>query len=158
MAFHLRRLEPTEAPLLRRLRIAALRDAPDQFAETVAHALARPDQEWIGFAASAYVAESSNALVGLVFAFEDAADDTVGCVGGMWVAPASRRQGIGRALLHAVMAWAHGHQLMRLGLWAPAHSPAAVALYQQAGFRETGRRRRLPTGPVVEIIEMTCEL
>jgi hypothetical protein len=56
------------------------------------------------------------------------------------------------------MAWARGRQLTHLGLWAPAHRPAAVALYRQAGFRETGRRGPLPNHPALEIIEMACEL
>jgi ribosomal protein S18 acetylase RimI-like enzyme len=68
------------------------------------------------------------------------------------------RHGIGRALLQAVFAWARQRGLKRLGLWAPAHSLAALGLYRQAGFHETGRRRPLPTNPALQILGMECEL
>jgi hypothetical protein len=52
-----------------------------------------------------------------------------------------------------VLAWARQRGLKRLGLRAPVHSPAAIALYRQAGFHETGRRRPLPTNPSLQILE-----
>jgi GNAT superfamily N-acetyltransferase len=97
-------------------------------------------------------------VLGSAYGLLDPDQREAGRVGGMWVTPAARRQGVGRALLQAVMAWARGRYLKRLGLWAPAHSPAAVALYRQAGFRETGQRKPLPTIPALQIIEMACEL
>ena len=45
--------------------------------------------------------------------------------------------------------WARERRLGRLALWAPAHSPAALALYRQAGFRETGNRKPLPANPAL---------
>jgi GNAT superfamily N-acetyltransferase len=77
-----------------------------------------------------------------------------GRVGGMWVEPAWRRRGVGRALLQEVFGWARERGLSRLALWAPAHSQAALALYGQAGFRETGNCRPLPTNPSLQIVEM----
>ena len=76
----------------------------------------------------------------------------------MWVDPAWRRRGVGRVLLQAVFDWARECELTRLGLWAPAQSPAAIALYSRAGFRETGVRRPLAPGSVLEIVEMECQL
>ena len=76
----------------------------------------------------------------------------------MWVEPAWRRCGVGRALLQEVFRWAREHGLSRLGLWAPAHSPAALALYGQAGFRETGNLRPLPTNPLLQIVEMETQV
>jgi GNAT superfamily N-acetyltransferase len=157
MAFHIRRLEPIEAPLLRQLRIAALQDAPDQFAETVAHALARSEQEWIEFAACAYVAESKNAFVGLVFAFEDASDDAVGRVGGMWVAGGARRTGIGSALVEAALSWAKAAGKRRVRLWAVPTSPAE-RLYRRAHFVPTGNQKQFPGDDTRVVIEMEIEL
>jgi ribosomal protein S18 acetylase RimI-like enzyme len=68
------------------------------------------------------------------------------------------RRGVGRALLQEVFSWARERGLSRLGLWAPAHSPAAISLYRQAGFRETGNRRPLPTNPSLQILEMESHL
>jgi GNAT superfamily N-acetyltransferase len=76
----------------------------------------------------------------------------------MWVEPAWRCRGVGRALLQEVFGWARSRGLKRLGLWAPPHSPAAMALYSRAGFRDTGNRRQLPTDPSLSIIEMEIEL
>jgi ribosomal protein S18 acetylase RimI-like enzyme len=56
------------------------------------------------------------------------------------------------------MAWARAREMSGLGLWAPAYSAAAVALYRRAGFRETGTRRPLPTKPDLELVEMRCSL
>lgn len=39
----------------------------------------------------------------------------------------------------------------------PAHSAAALALYCQAGFRETGSRRQLSTNPALQIVAMEVE-
>ena len=75
-------------------------------------------------------------------------------VGGMWVEPAWRRRGVGRALLQEIFRWARERGLRRLALWAPAHGPAALALCGQAGFRETGIRRPLSANPALHIVEM----
>ena len=53
------------------------------------------------------------------------------------VAPAARRQGIGRALVAAVLAAADGPVFLE----AAADNEAALALYAQAGFVPCGRRR-----------------
>ena len=81
-----------------------------------------------------------------------------GRVGGMWVDPAWRRRGVGRALLDAVLGWARESGFARLGLWAPAHRPAALALYRGAGFQETGRRRPLRAASALEILEMEAAI
>jgi GNAT superfamily N-acetyltransferase len=89
-------------------------DAPESFGETAVEVEARPTSYWEDLTRS--VTEP-------------------GQVGGMWVDPAWRRRGVGRLLLQAVFDWARGRELTRLGLWAPARSPAAIALYSRAGFR-----------------------
>jgi len=61
-------------------------------------------------------------------------------------------------MLQAVLARAREEEMRRLSLWAPAHSPAALAPYRTAGFRETGNRRPLPTNPSLQVIEMECPL
>jgi GNAT superfamily N-acetyltransferase len=146
--------------------LRALADAPDAFGVVVSEAEAQPMSYWEELTRSVtepgqhvmFLACKEDTVPRSAYGLLDRAQQEAGRVGGMWVAPAARRRGIGRALLHAVIAWARGRQLMHLELWAPAHSPAAVALYRRAGFRETGRRRPLPNHPALEIIEMACEL
>jgi GNAT superfamily N-acetyltransferase len=162
----IRTLESHEVDLHREVRLRALADAPDAFGVVVSEVEAQPMSYWEELTRSVtaprgqvmFLACEGETALGSTYGLLDRAQREAGRVGGMWVAPAARRQGIGRALLHAVMAWARGRQLTHLGLWAPAHRPAAVALYRQAGFRETGRRGPLPHHPALEIIEMVCEL
>ena len=76
----------------------------------------------------------------------------------LWVAPDSRRRGVGASLLDAVIEWARARGFTRLELAAPSHSPAALALYRRAGFSATGARRRMPGRPDLEVVEMARAL
>jgi GNAT superfamily N-acetyltransferase len=101
-----------------------------------------------------YLASDGDDVFGSTYGLRDSACSDMARIGGMWVAPLHRRRGIGRALLETVCSWAREHGFKRIGLWAPSESAAALALYQQAGFRQTGRRRPLPTNATVEIVEL----
>jgi GNAT superfamily N-acetyltransferase len=101
-----------------------------------------------------FLAYEGDAVLGSTYGLLNLAQSQAGRVGGMWVEPAWRRRGVGRALLQQVFNWARERRLNRLGLWAPSHSPAAVLLYRGAGFRETGKRRPLPTNLTLEVLEM----
>jgi GNAT superfamily N-acetyltransferase len=148
--------------LHRDLRLRALRDAPDVFGETVADVGVRPAAYWEELTRSVtepgrhvmFLACEGQDVFGSTYGLLDRDRRAVGRVGGMWIEPTWRRRGVGRALLQEVFRWARERGLSRLALWAPAHSPAALALYGQAGFRETGIRRPLPTNSALHIVEM----
>ena len=91
----------------------------------------------------------------MVYGLLDRERSDGGRIGGMWVDPSYRRQGIGREMLDAVIAWSRGRELKCLGLWAPVHSRAAIAFYRHAGFLETASVRQLRDGHELEIVEMT---
>lgn len=55
-------------------------------------------------------------------------------IGGMWVAPAYRRQGLGRRLIEAVIAWAETRGAEGLELGVVEGNVPAIALYQKLGF------------------------
>ena len=145
----------------RELRLRALQEAPDSFGETFADVAARPLSYWEDLTRSVtesgrhvmFLACEGDDVVGSTYGLVDR-ENEAGRVGGMWVESAWRRRGVGRALLQEVFSWARQQELRRLGLWAPAHSPAALALYGQAGFQRTGKQRPLPTNPSVQIVEM----
>ena len=162
----LRKLESHEATLHRELRLRALREAPDSFGETFADVVARPSTYWEDLTRSVtesgrhvmFLAYEGNEVVGSTYGLLDGTRSEMGRVGGMWVDPAWRRLGVGGVLLLEVFRWARERGLSRIGLWAPAHSQAALVLYGKAGFRETGNSRPLPTNPSVQIIEMESSL
>jgi ribosomal protein S18 acetylase RimI-like enzyme len=105
-----------------------------------------------------FLACDGDRVHGSAYGLADRERGDTGRVGGMWVDLAHRRQGAGRALLDAVVAWARERGFTRLALWAPAHSAGARALYARGGFGETGQRRALPSDHTLEIVEMAREL
>lgn len=148
--------------LHRSLRLRALQEAPDSFGEAFADAAGRPASYWEELTRSVtepgrhvmFLACAGDDVLGSTYGLRDREQSGGGRVGGMWVEPAWRRRGVGHALLQQVFIWAREQGLSRLGLWAPSHSPGALALYGRAGFRETGRRRPLPTNATLQILEM----
>ena len=163
---HIRKLESHELNLHRGLRLRALRDSPDSFGETFADVVARPTSYWEDLTRSVteperhvmFLACEGEHVLGSTYGLLDLEQSEAGRVGGMWVDPAWRRRGIGRALLQEVFGWARARGLSCLGLWAPGHRPATISLYRQVGFRETGNCRPFPTNPSFQIVEMVCEL
>jgi GNAT superfamily N-acetyltransferase len=161
-----RPLASHEVDLHRDLRLRALREAPDSFGETFADAAAQPISHWEELTRSVtepgrhvmFLACQGHDVFGSAYGLLDGERSDAGRVGGMWVEPAWRRRGVGQALLQEVFGWARGRRLKRLGLWAPAHSPAAMSLYARAGFRQTGERRQLSTNPALWIVAMETEL
>jgi RimJ/RimL family protein N-acetyltransferase len=59
---------------------------------------------------------------------------------GLMVAAEHRRRGIGRGLLDAAAAWARRSGVRKLELHVFPHNTAALALYEQFGFRREGVR------------------
>lgn len=162
----IRTLLPPEIQLHREVRLRALQDAPNSFGEKLEDAKSRPLSYWEDLTRAVtapgrnvmFLACEEQTVHGMIYGLLDGERHDGGRVGGMWVERAWRRQGFGRAMLDAVIAWAGERNLNRIGLWAPTHSSAAMALYRQAGFHEIGLRRPLPHNPELQIIEMVCEL
>jgi RimJ/RimL family protein N-acetyltransferase len=61
---------------------------------------------------------------------------------GLMVAASSRRQGIGRALLQQSVDWAREVGVRKLELHVFPHNEAAIALYEEFGFRREGYREK----------------
>lgn len=161
----LRPLSPDEVALHRDVRLRALRDSPASFGESFAEAAARPIAHWERLTRSVtapsrqvmLLAHEGDDVLGSTYGLLDRERSDAGRVGGMWVEPTWRRRGVGRALLQEVLRWARAQHVQRLGLWAPAHSPAAIALYARAGFRDTGLRQPHPIDPSLTLMEMVTE-
>lgn len=70
------------------------------------------------------------------------------------VAAVLRRQGMGRALCRAGMAWARDAGAASMELEVRAGSTGARALYVALGFQEQGRRRGYYRGPMEDAVLM----
>ena len=157
MAVTVRRIRPDDGPLLKRVRLAALLDTPSAFAKTHAEESTYTDGEWTRRAT-----EWSAGDEGLT-AFAELDGEIVGLVGGhrptpgqtelvsMWVDPAARGNGIGQALIDAVVAWADGEPVE---LWVTHGNDPAIALYERAGFAVTDDVQPLPSDPCQNEVRM----
>ena len=70
------------------------------------------------------------------------------------VAPAGRRQGVGGALLDALLAALARRDVHAVFLEVRASNTAALALYAARGFSQCGRRKNYYTRPVEDAILM----
>ena len=77
----------------------------------------------------------------------------------MWVAPEARGQGIGSALVDAVVHWARTQGMTRLLLDVADQNAPAVALYTRKGFLPTGETGPLsPTRSHIREIQLALPL
>jgi ribosomal protein S18 acetylase RimI-like enzyme len=131
---------------LRAIRLRSLQDSPDAFATTLEEAAAWPAETWSRHLAErpTFVATADGYDVGLVRStLNDQAPNTAYLIS-MWVAPEARRQGIGSALIDAVVEWARAEGLTRVLLDVGEANTPAIALYTRKGFVPTGEAGTLP--------------
>lgn len=141
-----RPVNPAEWPTYRDLRLRALLDSPQAFGSTHEAEAPRADAVWADRLAEATSSDTDRVLFAL--------DDGLACgliwcrlsleapvqahCYQMWVDPASRGKGAGRALLQAAVAWAAGRGADRVLLGATAGDTPAMRLYRASGFRPIG--------------------
>lgn len=142
MASTVRRISPEDWLLLRDLRLLSLLDSPDAFGQRYENAVGEPDSEWQSAArASArgnrrvwfFAIDEREEPIGLVQARRRPATDCL--VFSMWVAPAARRSGAGRALVDAVAEWASEWGGRQMVLWVFGANETALRFYERIGFR-----------------------
>jgi len=148
-----RNVRSDEWNVWRDMRFEALADSPDAFVETLAVARSRPEDSWSEYTGSAgtqvrqlLFAEENNMPVGMMAVIQSATERSQVNLVSMWVKPAARGRGHGRALVEAAIAWASGRGANKLVLRVSQTCLAAIRLYTGMGFSDTGERAPLRVG------------
>jgi GNAT superfamily N-acetyltransferase len=155
-----RQIKPDEWQLLKRVRLAALADAPEAFSSTLDRETAFADGTWRqytregaeGVRSFCALALDGEEPAGIAVGLSDEKDTANSYLVSMWVAPASRGTHVAPLLVEAVANWATrlGASLLLAGL-TPGNE-RAVAFYKKTGFETfTGPR---PDHPAIN----TCNL
>ncbi len=151
----------------RAIRRRAIGESPRAFGSTPAEIEARPPRYWEERARQGaegvdnvlLVADHGATWVGVVAGFLDDAASARGVdVVSMWVDPAYRGQGLGRALIEAVLDWARERRAVQATLWVTENNAPAMTLYRRAGFTETGDTQALPSHPELSEVKMVLDL
>ena len=113
---------------------ADFRPEPERQRRGLRAMLDAPDQRCV------LVAERDGAVIGMVtgqLVISTAEGAPSALVEDMVVDPARRGQGVGRALLNAIEAWAGDRGATRMQLLADRENAPALAFYQRMGWRPT---------------------
>jgi ribosomal protein S18 acetylase RimI-like enzyme len=153
----IRRVGPEDWELSRRVRLAALADAPYAFMSTLARELGFEDTVWrdrLGSATAAtFLAWHDGEPAGTATGKVEDPDDEFAVHGawqlvGMWVDPRARGLGVADALVEAVAGHVSVAGAPQLVLWVTEVNDRARAFYQRMGFSLTGARQPVrPTEP-----------
>ena len=160
----IRPILPSDAQLYRTLRLQALLDSPDAYASTHAAEADREEGSWAARLAAAASTGSDRALLalsdgepcGLLWCKLSAAEPDAADIYQMWVAPAFRGLGAGRALLASAVEWATDAGAQRIRLGVTAMDSAALRLYLSSGFCPVGPAEPLRAGS--DLVSQPMEL
>lgn len=157
----IRPAEPDDWPSVRDVRLRALQDAPDAFGATFGDETDNDEDRWRSWMTgwdgavdqALFAAVESEEWLGIALGVRWGAEPDTTHLYAMWVDPAHRRRGAGRALVQAVVKWARAlPDVRRIVLTATVSNPVAIALYERCGFADTGERTPLREGS--EILTM----
>jgi ribosomal protein S18 acetylase RimI-like enzyme len=131
-------LSPGDWREFRRIRLAALADAPREFSSTLAEADRLSEEDWRERLAgrAQFLVRADGQPVGTAGCFIEP-DGTAQLVS-MWVYPGRRGHGAGDMLVSAVLGWARRAGYPDVRLWVTTDNAAAQRLYARHGFSPTG--------------------
>lgn len=166
MAGQIRTLEKNEVELFRTLRLRAIDDVPEAFAETRKEARTRSMEEWRKLAAQVagqpdsimFIAEEKGNANGFVFGRIDPDDRMRGHIGSLWVDRTRGLRDTADALLESTIHWGRSRGLRSLILWVAEAAQIPARVYAEAGFRSTGQTIDVETESGIKMLEMELML
>ena len=152
MEFEVRRINESEATLLREVRLASLKDAPFAFGANFQDEQQKPLAAYVSDAKRLATSETSTLffalnnkkVVGQIGAFL-ASDTAYICA--MWVSPAARRSKAGSTLFGSASDWLADLGAKEIYAWVADSNTNAVAFYESLGFTATDKAQPLPSNP-----------
>lgn len=142
-----------EWEIMRAVRLAALRDAPAAFSETLSEAEAMPADFWQGRVERGAKGETSfcalafaeDRPIGMAVGISDQKDSALAYLVAMWVAPECRRTAAAPLLADSVACWAASRGAEVLFAGVLEGNTRAAAFYQKVGF--TPHQGMIPDHP-----------
>ena len=139
-------ITPQNAMLFKAVRLQALQESPGAFGSTYAGESRFSDAEWSqrierwsGDKGIGFLAMDLTLPCGMAGGLLDEDHPRQVQLVSMWIAPAHRRQGVGRLLVNEVLSWARGQAAETLTLMVTSGNEAAIRFYERLGFVQTGR-------------------
>ncbi len=138
----IRALGPDDWRDWREMRLRALRAAPYAYGSTLSEWQAdrHTEKRWrrrLTEVPFNLLALLNDTPAGIVSATEPSSEKVVELIS-MWVAPFARGQGIGDALVDAVVQWSRSQSINQVQLDVVPHNAHATALYRRHGFHGGG--------------------
>ena len=133
------RLSGSEWERLKRIRLAALQDAPVAFGSTLEAAQGWVDDVWRQQVEDlpTFIARIDGIDVGIARGMSNGSNSDAYLIS-MWVSPTERGKRVGEQLVEAVMKWARDAGFSRLLLDVADNNAAAIAFYERLDFQPTG--------------------
>ncbi|MDN5896302.1 MAG: GNAT family N-acetyltransferase [Nocardioides sp.] len=143
--FDIRMLAEDEWRLYRDIRMAALREAPQAFAASVAEEAAHDEDVWRDRMTHArrFVAEREDEALGVVCLGLHNDDQELGEVFGLWTAPSVRGHHVGWGLVASAARRALEDGRRLLYYWVRSDNGPGIGFASSFGFRPTSQRRSL---------------
>lgn len=162
----IKRITPETAFLFRDVRLRALAESPLAFSSTYARELQFPNEEWRRRAErwgadendAIFLAFDGEVACGIVGSYREPEQHGRAMLISMWVDPAYRRAGVGKALIDEVIAWNRARRVRELVLLVTGVNAGAIAFYERLGFRKTGVTSEYPNDPAIIEYEMVMEI
>ena len=158
----IKRITPESALVFKEVRLRALKESPTAFSSTYAREWQLPDEEWVSRATlwggqgtdSIFLAFDGGAACGIIGSYVEPGDRQRAQVVSMWVDPAYRRAGVGKALVDRVVEWNRLLGMREIALMVTSVNAGAIAFYERLGFAKTGVTGEYPNDPAITEFEM----